>query len=219
MSGANPERDSAKGCETGQDYLPVSRVISGCHWSYSTSVFGHRLSLWSGSLPQPTADPYCRVATHWSSTTSGTRSVLPHREVNFILLRMSQCRMGETDRRPAVIAPRCWSVRAKFREKWRSTANSWGRRRLNTTGLHRRKVWRTGGLQSSTNGSGQSKMALETLGKAPIGAISQHFFDDFLRVFPRAWPPRRELARIQPRKGLVLNETRRRSPPQFVARS
>ncbi len=98
-------------------------------------------------------------------------------------------------------------VRARVREKWRSTANSRGPRRLDAAGLHNRKVWQTGGLRSGTNGSGHGEMALWTLEKPPFGAIFEHFLDDFLRVFPRACLSGRELAGIRPRKALVLNHS------------
>jgi hypothetical protein len=48
-------------------------------------------------------------------------------------------------------------------------------------------------------------MALHTLEKAPFDAIFHHVFDDSLRVFPGACPRGRKLARIRPRKALVLN--------------
>ena len=72
---------------------------------------------------------------------------------------MSQCRVGETHRPPGGHRSHR-SVRAHVREKWRSTADSWGRRRLDAAGLHRRKVWQTAGLRSSAIGSGHGEMAL-----------------------------------------------------------
>ncbi len=59
----------------------------------------------------------------------------------------------------------CLSVRAHVREKWRSTAFSWGHRRLDRAGPHRRKVRQAGGLRSSAVGSGHGEMALPTLEK------------------------------------------------------
>jgi hypothetical protein len=50
------------------------------------------------------------------------------------------------------------------------------------------KVWQTGVLQSSAVGPEHSEMALWALEKAPFSAIFRHFFDGFLRVFPRACP-------------------------------
>ncbi len=121
---------------------------------------------------------------------------------------MSQCRVHETHRPP--VGHRSYMpVGAHFREKWRSTANSRGQWRLDRDGLHRRKVWQACGLRSGSVGSWHGEMALRTLGKAPFAAIFEHFFDDFLRVFPRTFPRGRELARIRPRKALILNHARR----------
>jgi len=108
------------------------------------------------------------------------------------------------------------SVRAHVREKWRFTANSCGRSRLDAAGHHRRKVWQTGGLRSSAVRSGHGEMALQTLEKPPFGAIFHHVFDDFLRVFPQACPSGRKLARFRPRKALVLNHTQ---PQTYALRS
>jgi len=47
-------------------------------------------------------------------------------------------------------------------------------------------------------------MALWTLEKAPFFAIFHPFFDDFRQVFLRACPSGRKLARMRPRKALVL---------------
>jgi hypothetical protein len=113
---------------------------------------------------------------------------------------MSQCMVGETNLRRAFIARKCRSDRADFRDKWRSTANSRGRRRLDAAGFHGRKIWMAGGLRSGTVGFGHGEMALETLEKAPFGAIFQHFLDDFLRGFPQRISSRRDLARIWRRK-------------------
>jgi len=95
------------------------------------------------------------------------------------------------------------SVRAPGSEKWRSIGDWRGRRRLDGGGFHRRKVWQTGGLRSSTVRSERGEMALWTLEKAPFIAISHPFFDDFRRVFLRVRPSGRKLARMQPRKALV----------------
>ena len=131
---------------------------------------------------------------------------------------MSQCRVGETHR-PPVGHRSHMSVRAHVGEKWRSTADSRGRRRLDAAGLHRRKVWQTGGLRSRAVGCGHGEMALWTLEKPPFGAIFHHFFDGFLRVFLRACPSGRELARMRPRKALVLNRAASRTMNQHQARS
>src|SRR5260370_1821536 len=95
-------------------------------------------------------------------------------------------------------------------EKWRSIADSWGRRRLDAAGLHRRKVWQTDGLRSSVVGSEHGEMALLTLEKPPLGAIFHYFFDDFLRVFLRAFPSARQFARMRPRKPLVSTHAQSR---------
>ena len=108
---------------------------------------------------------------------------------------MSQCSLAETYRPPGGHRLHK-SVRAQVCEKWRSMANSWGRRRLNAAGLHRRKVWQTGGLRSRANGFGHGEMAILTLEKRPILAIFHHFFDGFPRVFRRAFPSGRKMARI-----------------------
>jgi hypothetical protein len=52
------------------------------------------------------------------------------------------------------------SVRAHVCEKWRFIADWRGKRRLDAAGLHRRKVWQTGGLRSSAVGSEHGEMAL-----------------------------------------------------------
>ena len=72
-------------------------------------------------------------------------------------------------------------------------ANSWGRRRLNAAGLHRRNVWQNGGLRSRAVGFGHGEMAIWTLEKRPILAIFHHFFDGFLRVFRLAFPSGRKM--------------------------
>jgi hypothetical protein len=46
-------------------------------------------------------------------------------------------------------------------------------------------------------------MALWALEKPPFGAFFHDFSDDFLRVFLRAFPSGRKLARMRPRKALV----------------
>ena len=97
------------------------------------------------------------------------------------------------------------SVRAHVCEKWRSTAESWGRRRLDAAVVLRHKVWLAGGLRSRAVGCGHGEMAPETLEKAPFDAIFHRFFDGFLRVFLRASPSGRKLARIRPRNARVLN--------------
>src|SRR4029077_19741618 len=96
------------------------------------------------------------------------------------------------------------SGRAPVCEKWRSIGDWRGRRRLDGAGFHRRKVWQNGGLRSNAVRSEQAEMALETPEKAPFPAISHPFFDDFRRVFLRARPSGRKLARMRPRKALVL---------------
>ena len=52
------------------------------------------------------------------------------------------------------------SVDTPVCEKWRSIANWRCKRRLDAAGLHRRKVWQTGGLRSSAVGSEHGEMAL-----------------------------------------------------------
>jgi len=97
------------------------------------------------------------------------------------------------------------SGRAPVCEKWRSIGDWRGRRRLDAAGLHRRKVWQTGRLRSGAVGSEHGEMALWSLEKPPLGAIFDHFFDDFLGVFLRACPSGRYLARMRPRKALVTD--------------
>ena len=86
------------------------------------------------------------------------------------------------------------SVRAPVCEKRRSIAGSGGRRRLDGAGFHRRKIRQNGGLRSSTVGSHQGRNGALSPRKS---AIFRHFFDDFLRVFLRARPSGRKLARIR----------------------
>jgi hypothetical protein len=118
---------------------------------------------------------------------------------------MSPCRLGETQRQPG---GHRWHLSVSAHvggKKWRSPANSRGRSGLDAAGLHRRRVWQTGELRSRALGSGQGEMALKALEKVPFGAIFHRFFDDFLRVFLRAFPSGRQGARLRPRKGRVLN--------------
>src|SRR5260370_17658155 len=75
-------------------------------------------------------------------------------------------------------------------EKWRSIADSWGRRRLDAAGLHRRKVWQTDGLRSSVAGSEPGEMALLTFANPPLGPIFHYFFPALLPVFLPPFPPR-----------------------------
>ena len=85
---------------------------------------------------------------------------------------MSQCRVGETHRPPGGHRSHR-SVRAHVREKWRSTADSRGRSRLDAAGLHGRKVWQTAGLRSSAVGSGHGEngaLALEKLARHDGGS-------------------------------------------------
>jgi hypothetical protein len=49
---------------------------------------------------------------------------------------------------------------------------------------------------SGPPGFSMAKMAVETLEKAPVGAIFRPLIDDFLRVFLRALPCARKLARM-----------------------
>jgi hypothetical protein len=94
-----------------------------------------------------------------------------------------------------VCAPTCQVLPGmEPRPKWRSPANSWGRRRLDAAGLHRRKDWQTGGLRSSAVGCGPGEMALSTLEKAPFCAIFPDFFADFLQVFLRVFSSGRKRA-------------------------
>jgi len=95
---------------------------------------------------------------------------------------MSQCRVGETHRPPGGHRSHR-SVRAHGREKWRSTADSRGRRRLDAAGLHGRKVWQTAGLRSSAVGSGHGENGALALEKAPFSAIFHHFLTVFSGFF------------------------------------
>ena len=97
------------------------------------------------------------------------------------------------------------SIRADVGEKWRSTADSSGRWRLDLAGLHSRKVWQTAGLRSRAFGSEHGENGALALEKPPFVAIFHHFFAGFLRVFLRAGPSARKWARFQPRKALVLD--------------
>jgi hypothetical protein len=119
---------------------------------------------------------------------------------------MSQCRVGETHRPPGGHRSHRSSVRAHGREKWRSTANSRVRWRLDAAGLHRRKGWQTAGLRSRAVATDTAKWRLGPLEKAPFSAIFPHFFAGFLRVFLRTFPSGRKMARIEPPKALVLNQ-------------
>jgi hypothetical protein len=70
-------------------------------------------------------------------------------------------------------------------KQWRPTAGLAGQTRREIAELRKRNLWQTVGLQSGTAGSGHDEMALSALGKAQFSADLRHFFDDFLRVFPR----------------------------------
>jgi hypothetical protein len=60
-------------------------------------------------------------------------------------------------------------------KKWRSTANSSGRRRATQPATKGRKFLQAGGSRSGDVGSGGGEMALEVLEKPPFSAIFQHF--------------------------------------------
>jgi hypothetical protein len=92
------------------------------------------------------------------------------------------------------------SLRAQAFEKWRPTTDSPRQIAAASAGLPEGKVWCTGVLQSSAVSAAHGEMALWAFDKAPFSAISPDFFDDFLRVFPRAFQAVRKLARIRPRK-------------------
>jgi len=103
------------------------------------------------------------------------------------------------------------SGRAPVCEKWRSIGDWRARRRLDAAAFHRRKVWQNGGLRSNAVRSEHGEMALWTLEKAPFCAIFHPFFDDFRRVFLHARPSGRKLARMRPRKALVLKHSQSRT--------
>jgi hypothetical protein len=72
------------------------------------------------------------------------------------------------------------------------------------TGVHDRKGSELGGLRSRAIGSEHGEMAVQTLGKAPFGASFRPFFEDLLRVFLRASPRGRKLARKRLSKASIL---------------
>jgi hypothetical protein len=81
---------------------------------------------------------------------------------------------------------------------WRPNPDPAGQTPRETAGLRNRKVWSAGVLRSSAAASEHSEMALSALEKAPFSAVLRHFFDDFPRVFLRACPRGRNLARMRP---------------------
>jgi hypothetical protein len=105
---------------------------------------------------------------------------------------------------PAGVVHPCQSVPTSVK-KWRSTADSSGGGWATQPDTTRLKVWLARGSRSGDVGFGGGEMALEALEKPPFGAIFRQFSYGFHRVFRRPGPKARKLARIQPRKALVLS--------------
>ena len=105
------------------------------------------------------------------------------------------------------------AVRAHVREKMALDRRFFGRALGTQPDATRRKVWQAGGSRSDDVGFGGGEMALEALEKPPFGAIFRQFSYGFHRVFRRPGPKARKLARIQPRKALVLGHVPLRTCP------
>jgi hypothetical protein len=153
-----------------------------------------------------------------SSQTAG--SPLPSRLLVHGDLSVVRCQcerrtvtlQGEAQGPPGGVVHPCQSVPTSVK-KWRSTADSSGRRLGTQPDATRRKVWQAGGSRSGDVGFGGGEMALEAHEKPPFGAIFRQFSCSFHRVFRRPGPKARKLVRIQPRKALVLSVAQKRPFP------
>jgi hypothetical protein len=67
--------------------------------------------------------------------------------------------------------------------KWRSPANSWGRRPLDAAGLHRRKVWQTAELRLMASAAGPAKWRVRPSKKRHFAPFSLTFLPIFCRFF------------------------------------
>jgi hypothetical protein len=108
-------------------------------------------------------------------------------------------------------------LRTPAREIWRPLPIWRASRPLETAALHDRNLYRSEKLRSPAVASGKTDWRLSALAKAPLSVVFPLFFDDFLRVFPRACPGGREWARIRPRNVPRLNWPRSRPETAIAA--